>query len=98
MTFFMILKVALRAIFRNKTRSLLTALGIIVGIAALIAAVASGQGAQAMMVREISSIGNNIIMVFPGSRGALHGWRSDRCIGWHLRFLSRPPRLPSQSH
>ncbi|MDX9867110.1 MAG: ABC transporter permease [Kiritimatiellia bacterium] len=71
----MILKVALRAIFRNKTRSLLTALGIIVGIAAVIAVVAIGQGAQAMMVREISSIGNNIIMVFPGSRtqGGVHG-------------------------
>jgi putative ABC transport system permease protein len=75
MNLFMILKVALRAIFRNKTRSLLTALGIIVGIAAVIAVVAIGQGAQAMMVREISSIGNNIIMVFPGSRtqGGVHG-------------------------
>ncbi|HRU71399.1 MAG TPA: ABC transporter permease [Kiritimatiellia bacterium] len=71
----MILKVALRAIFRNKTRSLLTALGIIVGIAAVIAVVAIGQGAQAMMIKEISSIGNNIIMVFPGSRtqGGVHG-------------------------
>jgi hypothetical protein len=75
MNFFMILKVALRAIFRNKTRSLLTALGIIVGIAAVIAVVAIGQGAQAMMIKEISSIGNNIIMVFPGSRtqGGVHG-------------------------
>jgi len=75
MSFFMILKVALRAIFRNKTRSLLTALGIIVGIAAVIAVVAIGQGAQAMMIKEISSIGNNIIMVFPGSRtqGGVHG-------------------------
>ncbi|HRR34548.1 MAG TPA: ABC transporter permease [Kiritimatiellia bacterium] len=75
MSIFMILKVALRAIFRNKTRSLLTALGIIVGIAAVIAVVAIGQGAQAMMIKEISSIGNNIIMVFPGSRtqGGVHG-------------------------
>jgi putative ABC transport system permease protein len=74
MNLFMILKVALRAIFRNKTRSLLTALGIIVGIAAVIAVVAIGQGAQSMMMKEISGIGNNLIMVFPGSRsqGGVH--------------------------
>jgi len=71
----MILKVALRAIARNKTRSLLTALGIIVGIAAVIAVVAIGQGAQTMMMAQISSIGTNLVMVFPGSRtqGGVHG-------------------------
>ena len=70
----MILKVALRAIFRNKTRSLLTALGIIVGIAAVIAVVAIGQGATTMMMNEISGIGNNLVMVFPGSKnqGGVH--------------------------
>lgn len=67
----MVSKVALRAIFRNKTRSLLTCLGIIVGIAAVIAVMAIGQGAQTMMVREISSMGNNLVMVFPERRG--HG-------------------------
>ena len=74
MNLWMILKVALRAIFRNKTRSLLTALGIIVGIAAVIAVVANGQGATTMMMKEINSIGNNLIMVFPGSRnqGGVH--------------------------
>ena len=75
MNLLMILKVALRAIARNKTRSLLTALGIIVGIAAVIAVVAIGQGASSMMMREINSIGNNLIMVFPGSQsqGGVHG-------------------------
>jgi putative ABC transport system permease protein len=70
----MILKVALRAIARNKTRSLLTALGIIVGIAAVIAVVAIGQGASTMMMNQINSMGNNLIMVFPGSRnqGGVH--------------------------
>ncbi len=74
MNLWMILKVALRAIFRNKTRSLLTALGIIVGIAAVIAVVAIGQGATTMMMKEINSIGNNLIMIFPGSRnqGGVH--------------------------
>ncbi len=68
MNLWMIFKVALRAISRNKTRSLLTALGIIVGIAAVIAVVAIGQGAQTMMMNQINSIGNNLIMVFPGSK------------------------------
>ncbi len=69
MSFWMIFKVAVRAIFRNKTRSLLTCLGIIVGIAAVIAVMAIGQGAQTMMVKEISSMGNNLVMVFPEGRG-----------------------------
>ncbi|MDD4622504.1 MAG: ABC transporter permease [Kiritimatiellae bacterium] len=74
MNFFIIIKVALRALARNKTRSLLTALGIIVGIAAVIAVVAIGQGATTMMMNEINGIGNNLIMVFPGSRtqGGVH--------------------------
>ena len=75
MSLWMILKVALRAIARNKTRSLLTALGIIVGIAAVIAVVAIGQGAQTMMMNQINSMGSNLVMVFPGSRsqGGVHG-------------------------
>ena len=68
MNFWMIFKVAVRAIARNKTRSLLTCLGIIVGIAAVIAVMAIGQGAQTMMVKEISSMGNNLMMVFPERR------------------------------
>ena len=64
----MIFKVAARAILRNKTRSILTCLGIIVGIASVIAVMAIGQGAQTMMVREISSMGDNLLMVFPERR------------------------------
>ena len=61
----MIFKVAILAILRNKTRSLLTCIGIIVGIAAVIAVLAIGKGAQSAMVKEISSMGNNLMMVFP---------------------------------
>ena len=68
MNFLMIFKVALLAIARNKTRSLLTCLGIIVGIAAVIAVLAIGKGASTMMVKEISSMGNNLMMVFPERR------------------------------
>lgn len=71
----MIFKVAMLAIMRNKTRSLLTCIGIIVGIAAVIAVLSIGKGAQTMMVREISSMGNNLVMVFPerNRRGEVHG-------------------------
>ena len=65
MNVLMIFKVSILAIMRNKTRSLLTCIGIIVGIAAVIAVLAIGKGAQTMMVREISSMGNNLMMVFP---------------------------------
>jgi len=64
----MIFRVAARAIARNKTRSVLTCIGIIVGIAAVICVMAIGQGAQTMMVKEISSMGNNLVMVFPERR------------------------------
>ncbi len=68
MSFWMIFKVAGRAIARNKTRSVLTCIGIIVGIAAVICVMAIGQGARTMMVKEISSMGNNLLMVFPERR------------------------------
>ena len=65
MNFGMIFKVAVLAIMRNMTRALLTCIGIIVGIAAVIAVLAIGKGASTMMVKEISSMGNNLMMVFP---------------------------------
>ena len=65
MNVWMIFKVSILAILRNKTRSLLTCIGIIVGIAAVIAVLAIGKGASTMMVREISSMGNNLVMVWP---------------------------------
>jgi putative ABC transport system permease protein len=68
-------RIALRALRRNKGRSLLTALGIIIGIAAVIAVVAVGQGASVSMKNQISSMGRNLVMVFPGSsrREGFHG-------------------------
>ena len=70
-----VLRVALRALRRNIGRSLLTALGIIIGIAAVIVVVAVGQGASSMMQAQISSMGSNLVMVFPGSTrtGGFHG-------------------------
>ncbi len=75
MNFLMIFKVAILAILRNKTRAFLTCLGIIAGIAAVIIVLAIGKGSQAMMVKQLSSMGNNLLMVFPErhTAGAVHG-------------------------
>jgi len=61
------LKIALRALRANKMRSFLTMLGIIIGIAAVIAMMAVGAGASYVISQQIASIGSNIILVIPGS-------------------------------
>ncbi|MEJ1971240.1 MAG: ABC transporter permease [Lacunisphaera sp.] len=65
--FFNTIKVALRALRRNILRSILTALGIIIGIAAVIAVVSIGNGAKSQVEASIASLGQNIISVFPGN-------------------------------
>lgn len=67
MRFFEILKIAFDALLRNKMRSLLTMLGIIIGVGAVIAMVAVGEGARVQVEAQISTLGSNILMVFPGS-------------------------------
>jgi putative ABC transport system permease protein len=63
----MILRIALRALGRNKVRSSLTMLGVIIGVAAVIAMVAIGSGATQMVQKQIASMGQNMLMVFPGA-------------------------------
>ena len=61
------LLIAMRALRVNKMRALLTMLGIIIGIAAVIAMVAIGTGASKMISDQIASIGSNLLLVVPGS-------------------------------
>ncbi|HEY7790396.1 MAG TPA: ABC transporter permease [Vicinamibacterales bacterium] len=65
--FWPVLKAAFRALNRNKMRSMLTMLGIIIGVSAVIAMVSVGQGATAMVQDQISSIGTNMMFIWPGS-------------------------------
>ena len=65
-----ILRVALRALDRNKMRSLLTMLGIVIGVGAVITMVSLGQGAQNLVQEQIQSMGTNILQVWAGSRSA----------------------------
>src|SRR5450756_1227235 len=63
-----ILREAVRSINSNRTRSFLTILGIIIGVAAVIALMAAGQGAQASITNQIQSIGTNLVYVMPGNQ------------------------------
>jgi putative ABC transport system permease protein len=60
--------IALRALRRNKMRSMLTALGIIIGVASVVAMVAVGNGAQARITSQVSALGQNLLTVFAGSK------------------------------
>jgi len=68
-----ILRIALQALARNKMRSILTMLGIIIGVGAVIATVGVGQGAQQQVQDNIASLGTNLVYVSSGSvnRGGL---------------------------
>jgi putative ABC transport system permease protein len=62
-----ILKTAFRSLFANKTRSLLTMLGIVIGVGAVITMVAVGSGAAAIMDDFVAGVGSNLLIVFPGT-------------------------------
>jgi len=68
MNFLMIIRVAFRALLRNKMRAALTMLGIIIGVSAVIAMVSIGQGASASVQAQIESIGTNLLFVSAGAQ------------------------------
>src|SRR5947208_16510072 len=71
------INVAFRALRRNKLRSALTALGIIIGVGAVIAMVGSGAGAKAQVEAQIASLGQNVSVISIGSTtssGSRTGW------------------------
>jgi len=59
------LKEAVRSLFANKLRSILTALGIVIGVAAVIAVIAIGQGGKAVVINELEGWGSNMMWVEP---------------------------------
>jgi len=63
----MALRIALRALRRNKLRSFLTMLGIIIGVGAVIAMVAIGEGAKKRVQEQIAGLGTNLLVVLPGT-------------------------------
>ena len=69
------LRVALRAIFRNKLRAFLTTLGIVIGVGAVIAMMAIGAGAKAQVEAAFAAMGTNLLIIQSGSStaGGVHG-------------------------
>ncbi|HVN75428.1 MAG TPA: ABC transporter permease [Thermoanaerobaculaceae bacterium] len=79
------LRVAIRALLRNKMRSFLTTLGIIIGVSAVIAMVAIGEGAKAQVEASFASMGSNLLIVLPGSTtsgGQRGGFGSMPTLTW----------------
>jgi len=79
------LKLALRALWRNKVRSMLTMLGIVFGIGAVIAMVSGGQGAQQSVKEVFQSLGTNVLILTNGSQrsfGAAGGAGSRQSLTW----------------
>src|SRR3954470_348354 len=63
MNVLMIIRIAFRALARNRTRAALTMLGIIIGVSAVIAMVSIGQGAQASVQAQIENMGTNLLFI-----------------------------------
>ena len=77
--------VAFRAVLRNKMRSFLTTLGIIIGVAAVIAMMAIGAGAKAQVEQAFAAMGTNLLIVMPGSTtqgGSFGGFGSMPTLTW----------------
>jgi putative ABC transport system permease protein len=78
-----IIRLATRALARNKMRSILTMLGIIIGVGAVIAMLGVGQGARQTMQQQIQAMGSNLLFVGAGTvtRGGMHmGWGSTKSL------------------
>jgi putative ABC transport system permease protein len=67
MNFLALFKIAFKSIIKNRMRTLLTMLGIIIGVAAVISMVSIGQGAQKKIESQIASMGTNLLNIFPGA-------------------------------
>jgi putative ABC transport system permease protein len=89
-----IVRIALRALRRNKMRTLLTMLGMVIGVGAVIASVSITSGARQQVEEQIASLGENMLLIFPGSfssSGARLGWGN-----WHSLKLGDAMAIQTQ--
>jgi putative ABC transport system permease protein len=98
MNIFTTFKLALRALWRNKVRTMLTMLGIVFGIGAVIAMVAGGQGAQASVKEVFDSLGTNTLVLSGGAArtgGASGGAGSRQTLTWDDVAALQTGEIPS---
>jgi len=98
MNIFTTLKLAMRALWRNKVRSMLTMLGIVFGIGAVIAMVAGGQGAQQAVKDVFQNLGTNVLILTNGSQrsfGAAGGAGSRQALTWDDMAALQNGEIPS---
>lgn len=93
-----IVRLAIIALLRNKMRSFLTMLGVIIGVGAVIAVVAIGEGAKAQVASSFAAMGTDLLIVMPGSTsagGAAGGFGSSPTLTWDDL---KPVRTQTKSH
>jgi len=83
------IRLAVRAIWRNALRSFLTVLGVVIGVAAVIAMVTVGQGSSAQVTQDVESLGTNLLMIRPGQRQVGPNRSSETARPFDLRDIER---------
>jgi putative ABC transport system permease protein len=90
-----LIKVALKSIMKNRMRSFLTMLGIIIGVASVIALISVGRGTQSDISGKIQSLGTNLLMVMPGASGM--GGVSRGAGSWHTLTLDDAEKIEKEA-
>jgi putative ABC transport system permease protein len=90
-----LIKVALKSIMKNRLRSFLTMLGIIIGVASVIALISVGRGTQSDISGKIESLGTNLLMVMPGASGM--GGVSRGAGSWHTLTLGDVEKIEKEA-
>jgi putative ABC transport system permease protein len=96
MLFWTVLKVALKSLMANKLRTLLSMLGIIIGVGAVISMLALGAGAQKQVLASVQSMGTNLLVVRPGQagvRGVAQGAQDNLTLMDAEQLLQKVPTL-----
>ena len=90
-----LIKVALKSIMKNRMRSFLTMLGIIIGVASVIALISVGRGTQSDISGKIQSLGTNLLMVVPGASG--FGGVSRGAGSWHTLTMDDATKVEKEA-
>ena len=100
MIFWTVLKVALRSLIANKLRTLLSMLGIIIGVGAVISMLALGEGAQKQVMENVQAMGTNMLVVRPGQagmRGVSQGNQDNLTLADAQALLEKVPQVSQVS-